>query len=113
MQFRQGDVLLQRVEALPAGATPVENKTVAKGEHSNHHHILTGDALLFEDKQTGKLFVQVVSPTGKLEHINTLTGQIAEHLPIEQARGFEPGVYEVIPQKEYNPFTKAAEAVRD
>lgn len=107
-QFRQGDVLLEKVDSLPTTATPVGHNTVAKGEKSNHHHLATGDTLLYEDTKTGTSYL-VVNTEGKLEHINVITNLMAEHNPIV----LEKGVYEVVHQREYNPYTKLAQRVRD
>lgn len=107
-QFRQGDVLLEKVETIPKGAKAVDKKFIAFGEHSNHGHAVTGDVDVLEDN--GESFLSV-GPDGKLEHVlisnpDTWTG---EHHPI----ALPPGNYKVIQQREYDPYEKEIRDVRD
>jgi hypothetical protein len=92
-QFRQGDVLIARVKAIPKGAKPVKRDrgrvVLAYGEVTGHAHaIVEPEALLFDDK--GDLY---------LEADGTVTLRHEEHAPIT----IEPGVYKVTRQREYSP----------
>lgn len=97
MQFRQGDILFEKVDDIPASAqaNPERGGVVAYGEHTGHVHEVVGeDVLLYEiaplsgDELANRLFANV--PMG-----GTVTHQ--EHGPIE----LPPGRYEVIRQREY------------
>jgi hypothetical protein len=94
-QYRQGDVLLVRVDEneMPATATPVprENGLVvlAHGEATGHHHSLKArGARLFE--AAGQRFLRLSQPEA-LAH--------QEHDAIE----LPAGTYRVVRQREYSP----------
>jgi len=108
--LRQGDVMLKRVDvAIPAETPKKEDKAVAYGEHSGHAHVATGEdthVFTFE----GKMYVSVgTDGGGMLEHIHLPTQKQADHNPLRLGKG----VYEVILQNQFNPFSKMMEQVRD
>jgi hypothetical protein len=90
--YRQGDVLLQRIDGLPENARPVEweNRVIlAYGEVTGHAHaISTAYAKMYTWKGDRLLEVQ---PGAKLVH--------EEHATI----ALPEGVYKVIQQREYVP----------
>ena len=64
-QIRQGDVLFERCEAVPASATPVARKNgvlvVAEGEVTGHAHVIADlDAEMFVEKD-GTLYLKAPS----------------------------------------------------
>lgn len=93
--YRQGDVLLERVSALPKGA--VEQKVkgpviLAYGEATGHHHAIKEKSVrIFREPETQATYVEVAEALALLEH--------QEHAPIE----LEPGIYKVGLQREYHP----------
>ena len=92
--YRQGDVLLVPVDAVPGGAKDVgrENgRTVlAHGEVTGHHHSFDGDAgVALLEAPTGDRYLRV-SRAAALEH--------QEHTTIT----VPPGVFRVIRQREYD-----------
>jgi len=95
--FRQGDVLLIGVEALPhtvVPATPADGRVVlAYGEVTGHAHAIWSDRVhFFREDGTGRGFIQVYgSEPVALTH--------EEHDPIS----LNPGTYEVVRQREYEP----------
>ena len=103
--FRQGDVLLTLVSALPKGAkdvTPDDRIVLAHGEVTGHAHAVYEP--LTKDTPAGKArmwdagaerFLQVVEHTA-LKH--------EEHATVP----LPPGVYKVTQQREYHP-----EAIRN
>jgi hypothetical protein len=90
--FRQGDVLVQRVDAIPEGANPVKFKDrviLQHGEVTGHcHAISTQYAKMFTNK--GQRYI-AVEPGARLVH--------EEHGVIELPQGF----YRVVQQREYVP----------
>ena len=104
-QFRQGDVLIRQINNIPNGVKKSKTAVVAEGE-GHHEHKAIGDLEVLElnDK-----FFLAVNTDGKLVHVHTGTETLAEHLPIELEQGF----YEIIHQRQYNPYEKAIERVRD
>lgn len=94
--YRQGDVLLIRVEAAPAGETrPVpregERIVLAHGELTGHAHaIADADAELRADAARRR-WLRVGAAGATLRH--------EEHAPI----ALPPGTYRVVQQREYAP----------
>jgi hypothetical protein len=90
--FRQGDVLLLRVEATPGGERlePENGRLVlARGEVTGHQHsVAARDAALVEAAEG--VYLQIMAPT-PLEH--------QEHMAI----WLQPGTYWVVRQREYTP----------
>lgn len=88
-QVRSGDVLLNPVAGLPAGAKLVEEKrdyVLALGEATGHSHTLTAPSKVYITDD-GRRFV-LVEGAGLVEH--------EEHVAVP----VRPGLYEVIPEKE-------------
>jgi len=95
-QYRQGDVLLIRVDQLPSTTIPVPREggriILAEGELTGHAHVVeAATAELLEDV-TGLRFLSIKEP-GRLVH--------EEHAAI----GIDPGIYRVVRQREYVPPT--------
>lgn len=93
--YRQGDVLIERIAALPATVTPKAldrgRAVLAYGEVTGHAHALDGAlAALFEDRD-GTLYLRVTGPGAGVEH--------EEHARIDLA----PGDYRITHQREYTP----------
>ena len=96
--YRQGDVLITRIEAIPASAQkPVirggkpERIILALGEATGHHHSLEADAAdWWKESDGGDQFLDV-RQTAEVTH--------QEHAPIT----LKPGKYRVQIQREYSP----------
>ena len=93
--YRQGDVLVVRIDEIPSSATPVaagrvEGRLVlAYGEVTGHHHsVAVKDARMLETAEA--VFLQIMTAT-PLEH--------QEHATIL----LKPGSYRVVRQREYAP----------
>lgn len=102
---RQGDVLIREVASIPAAAVKAKSSVVAVGE-GHHEHKVTNTVDVLELDEA--LYLSVNSH-GRLVHVHTGTDNQAEHLPID----LPEGSYEVIHQRQYNPYEKAIERVRD
>jgi hypothetical protein len=99
-QFRQGDVLLNTIGRLPAGAALAHQGTVpgrvvlAYGEATGHHHSLDlsdGRIALFHDPAGGAYLVVAEGPAVALEHQKHDTIMLP------------PGIYQMPVQVEYTP----------
>lgn len=98
--FRQGDVLLELVAAIPQGAKDVtagDRIVLAYGEATGHTHAVHDPLTEKTPKGRAKLwdagaerFLQVIEKTA-LKH--------EEHAPVE----LDPGIYRVVQQREYGP----------
>lgn len=84
--YRQGDVLITRIDAVPEGAASKDN-ILARGEATGHHHLAEGAEVLIKD---GKQYM-VVRQKAVVKH--------QEHKEIE----LPAGMYEVGIQREYSP----------
>lgn len=88
-----------------------KSRIIARGEFSNHAHIITGDVKF--DAQ-GRIIVSEDS-NAVLKHLletDWMEGKevwTGEHTDIK----LTPGVYEYVPQKVFDPLTKRIEAARD
>ena len=100
IQYRHGDVLLEKVEVLPKGGKKRKNMTVMEGELTGHHHRFTSGATVL-DYPNGDIFVQVKSIIAPLIH--------EEHDKIEVPKGN----YKVIRQREYDPYQDTIERIKD
>ncbi|MCZ4410154.1 hypothetical protein O3Q51_15125 [Cryomorphaceae bacterium 1068] len=115
--YRQGDVLLEKLNSIPERSTTNETLLV-RGEGRNHGHFIKGEAveILVADENEltdgGGLVTQYlnVESEAALEHLLIDSREwTQEHAPIV----IPPGKYRVIKQREYNPYSKAIRAVRD
>jgi len=88
MIIRQGDVLLKKVEKIPKGLKKRDDKTVALGELTGHHHTFSGQVCVFGEM--GKRQFVDVQQQSVLEH--------QEHKNIVVPKG----KYEVIIQREFS-----------
>ena len=92
-----------------------QNRVIAKGEHSNHSHVVIGDATI-ERSSNGEIIINVGNEGAVLKHIlesNYIeTGHeiwTGEHFDIPM----EKGLYKFIQQQEYNPYNDKIQAVKD
>lgn len=89
------------------------SRIIARGEHSNHSHIVTGDAVVRNEK--GEIIIEVGQEGAVLRHLlesEWLAGRevwTEEHTDIK----IEPGTYKYVPQLEYDPYEEVIRQVRD
>ena len=92
--YRQGDVLVQRVEEIPADVTPVKRESgrivLAHGEVTGHAHAIKNRAAKFYETSTGERYLSLPKES-TLDH--------EEHSTIV----LPAGKYRVIRQREYHP----------
>jgi hypothetical protein len=102
MFLQQGDVLIFKIEKLPAGLKLLKKDergfTLAHGE-SGHAHVIADEDTVFVSED-GTLYVQASAPV-TLHH--------EEHKAIT----IDPGLYRVGRVQEVDPFTKEISSVRD
>jgi hypothetical protein len=99
LQFRQGDVMLEKISALPAKVkrVPAEGGRliVARGEVTGHAHAVAEEMGEMYVDESGRIYLQIETET---EIVHEEHGAIP--LPV--------GVYVYTPQREYHP-----EAIRN
>jgi hypothetical protein len=92
MLYRQGDIFIESVAAIPAQAVKQRDLVLAEGEATGHRHRVDGDsgaADLYE--HAGQLFLSVLTDDATVVH--------DEHDTIVLPRG----KYRVWRQREYDP----------
>ena len=113
--YRQGDVLVKKIDKLPEGLKKVEDGLIVEGEAALHCHYLTGNekgVSVLLDESTDEMYLQIDEDVvdAKIEHLlkgtNVFTG---EHLPI----AIPAGVWKIQIHQQWNPYAKAIEKVRD
>jgi hypothetical protein len=99
-QYRQGDVLLIAVAAIPGRAVPVPRDqgevVLAYGEVTGHRHAIAephAELLALPDQEIERRFLRIVGDKALLRH--------EEHDTIT----LSPGTYQVVRQREYVPPT--------
>lgn len=105
LQFRQGDVLVEKVEKIPSTAKKAKTKVVAEGE-GHHEHVVSDEVDIMLDDENMYL---VVTENGTLEHVAKGTKTKAEHNTID----LPAGNYRVIQQREYDPYEEIIRQVQD
>ena len=96
--YRQGDVLVERIDSIPASAIKqnCQKVVLALGEVTGHHHHINHGAILYTDPVTHVSYCEIVEALAMLEH--------EEHATIPITHGH----YRVTIQREYHP-----EAIRN
>lgn len=89
--YRHGDVLLRRINTLPANAQKLVGATLAHGELTGHSHRIQQSHAVQLWVNGSELFLEVKEPTATLVH--------EEHRAIELPQG----LYRVWRQREYRP----------
>jgi hypothetical protein len=91
MLFRQGDIYVERISAVPVGAARLPHLVLADGELTGHRHRIDGGtgAVLYELRD--ERFLEVVAEEVKLIHDEHGT------IPLER------GIYRVWRQREFDP----------
>jgi hypothetical protein len=96
----QGDILIMRINALPAGVVPVaaeSGKLIVTHSESGHHHVMAAErtkAYRLPDSIMD-IFLEVQRGGDVLKHLRPHD----THEPIQ----FKPGIYHVRRQREYVP----------
>jgi len=91
-----------------------KNRIIARGEHSNHCHVLVGDNVTIE-RDKDDVIINVEDGMAYMKHLlesEWLQGNLVwtkEHHDIELA----PGKYKFIQQTEFDPFDKIIRRVID
>lgn len=97
--FRQGDVLLIKVSALPEGKSKKVNGLVlAYGEATGHSHTVVAEKI-----NTAVLLEYADMKFGTIERYLELKGKATLRHEEHAAIDLDPGIYKVVQQREYSP----------
>ena len=102
---RQGDVLIRQISEIPQNAGETKNSVIAVGE-GHHEHKVIGEVSVFRNEESLYLKVNTI---GQLVHVKTGTTEQADHLPI----ALPAGNYEVIHQRQYDPYENTINNIID
>lgn len=113
---QQGEVRIERIEALPEGLSPFTAKTpqgdyIVSHSESGHHHLLDGDCVDVMERELPPEFGAGMKVLYAIVKEPTAMRQSAAK-PHETAP-MEPGIYEMTISTEVDPFTKQARRVAD
>ena len=98
-----GENIFKPLNEMPEGKVSRHKLFIAGHSESGHHHILESETEfeVIEPENLGdSIFVSLLTPA-KVTH--------KKSFEIHETKVLEPGVYEVYPAQEYNPFTKVME----
>lgn len=95
---RHGDLVFKRVDSLPKGVRKSSN-ILALGEFTGHKHVAGKGSVVWKTSED-KTYIEVADKT-EITH--------EEHRPII----LKSGVYEMIIKREYDPFEKQINSVKD
>lgn len=90
------------------------NRVIARGEISNHCHVVTGDADV-KHNEAGEILIEVGKEGAVLKHLlesEWMAGKevwTKEHTDIH----LQEGSYKYVPQIEYDPYNEVIQQVRD
>lgn len=109
---QQGEVRIEQIEDLPKGLTPATEKDaqgrwIISHSEKGHHHVLPADVEVLEAPMSDglkRLYAIVKDPGAAM--IQTAA---AAH----EATQIPPGIYELTPSREYDPFSQQARRVAD
>lgn len=100
MTLIHGENIFKPVAKMPKGKVTKHKMFIAGHSESGHHHVLEAETefTVVEPENLGdSIFVELLSP-GKVVH--------KKSFDIHETKTLEPGIYEVYPAQEYNPFLK-------
>lgn len=108
-QLQQGDVTLQRVKKLPAGAVPEDkapSPVIMEGEGHHVHTLASLEGVRFFNANN-KRYMEVTTPVAlKHEGVN---GGAGEHASVS----VEPGIWEIGQVFEFDHYQNLSRAVVD
>lgn len=101
--LRHGDLIFTKVSSLPNGAVKTltaSSLVVQEGEHTGHKHVAVAKRPITEYSAQGVRYFRFDAPA-KITH------------PEHKELTFEPGIYQLTPEREYDYFTEKINEVRD
>jgi len=114
MQYRQGDVLLEKIEEIPEHGDPSSDRLLVRGEGRYHGHFMEGEVEILKNQNFGPgdttSHFLTVKKDSELVHRHTESkAKTGDHETLK----IPPGRYRVIRQREYNPYLKAIQILKD
>lgn len=98
MIIRHGDVLLKKVEGVESTGEVLSEYCLAEGEATGHHHMVRGNVIPFS-----------IGDADYIKALSTLDLTHEEHSALQ----IPVGTYEIIIEREYDPFREEMKRVVD
>lgn len=98
MIIRHGDVLLKKVEGVESKGEVQGEYCLAEGEATGHHHMVRGNVIPFS-----------IGDTPYIKALSTLDLTHEEHSALQ----IPEGTYEIIIEREFDPFREEMKRVVD
>jgi hypothetical protein len=95
-----GENIFKPVSKMPKGKVSKHKMFIAGHSESGHHHILQSDvefSVLEPENLGDSIFIELLSPA-KVVHQKTFE--------IHETKTLRPGIYEIFPAVEYDPWEK-------
>ena len=99
--FRQGDVIISSIIAIPDDACESNDKIIAIGEKTSHAHRIPNNGIVFECPSAKRRFLRVISGGLNITH--------EEHLDVV----LPVGDYEIKQQREFDWWNEEVRRVVD
>ena len=113
-QFRQGDVLLVKIDAIPKTAKKIKGEmvTLALGEATGHHHSFTGGVVGYAEKVndhgiTLAEYIEVQKLLDEVKGVRVVESHLGhqehEAFPVDAGttESIKPGNYEIVMPYQY------------
>ena len=109
---QQGEVRIQRIDQLPEGLTPAQERDaqgrwIISHSEKGHHHVLPADVEVLERPMSDglkQLYAIVKNPGAAMIQTASVAHEAAE---------MPPGLYELTISREYDPFGQQTRRVVD
>lgn len=103
-QAAQGDLFVRRIDALPAGITPLKTENghfIVAHSETGHHHVIAErpNVMVYTTADPQISYLQVIEATDAME-------TVLEHLrsfDTHESISIGAGIYELRRQREYSP----------
>ena len=103
--YRHGDLLIRQIKKIPESATPLSTNIIAEGEVTGHNHKLYGSHQVYG---TCPKNPRVIEPT-YFQAKEDISLKHQEHNTLKISKG----LYEILHEREYNPFKNIQQEVGD
>lgn len=114
MQYRQGDVLIEKIEEIPTHGKATTDPLLVRGEGRYHGHYIEGEVKIlsnqnFGTEDTTSHYLNIKSESELVHRHTESKVKTGDHETIT----LPPGRYRVIRQREYNPYLRAIQILKD
>ena len=103
--YRHGDLLIKQIDHIPLSAKPLSTSIIAEGEITGHNHKLYGSHQVYGTRHDNP---RIIEPT-YFQAKEDISLKHQEHNTLKISKGN----YEVVHEREYDPFKDIEQEVID